>query len=132
MKLVVTKKRSRYLSGNEEDLLKSEMQSLGKLFSHFNKDVYVVGGLSIGLTEGRFYRNPQDFDIALFQEDFPKFHEYMKSRGYGFVIKTGHTHISPKHDLNMYSEVDLNQIIDKKIRRVICVFCVKHHGQSRR
>ncbi|NIO22837.1 MAG: hypothetical protein GTN38_02305 [Candidatus Aenigmarchaeota archaeon] len=117
MKFIISPRISSNLTQNEHELLEKDMQMLGEFVKGTDTDIYVVGGVALGLTEGKFYRNPSDFDIAVFYNDLGNFCDHVESKGYGFVRKIGHTHISPKYDLGIFSEIDSDQIKENNSHR---------------
>lgn len=110
MEFLLVYRHNKPLTDDEERKLKKEIVELGEFTSGFDKNVYVVGGISIGLAEGKFYRNPHDIDIAVFNEDLEDFYDYFSSKGYVLVRKIGFTHVSPQYDLRIVSETEPDKV----------------------
>ncbi|MCX6895827.1 MAG: hypothetical protein NTZ16_10095 [Verrucomicrobia bacterium] len=62
----------------------------------------LTGGLSIAAAMGRFYRDHDDFDIAVHQDELARLVAVAESHGYGFFCRLGATRISPTRRVTLY------------------------------
>jgi len=82
-------------------------------------DIYLVGGIAVALANGGFRRNHRVIDLAIFDTDLNEFHRHAASRGYYFTKKMGYTHISHRHDLNIYSRITPEEMMDEGYCKVL-------------
>ena len=64
----------------------------------------------MAIRKNHFYRNHRDLDIAIFTEDMVSFFEQMKVRGYRIIQKYVSGHISPKHNLQVGSDISVEEV----------------------
>jgi hypothetical protein len=117
MKFVIAHRKdikNKPLTSKDHELLKEDINHLGAFLKGTDVDVYLVGGVAVALEEGKFHRNHRDFDLAIFSKDLENFYAYLKSKGYCFIRKNSYTHISPRYDLNLISEISPEKINNKQ------------------
>lgn len=65
----------------------------------------LTGGLAIAATMGRFYRDANDLDIAVDQDQLARLVEVAQKRGYEFFVRRGALKVFPKTRLTFYQRI---------------------------
>ena len=95
-----------------------DVQSLNLIFNGSSTSVYLVGGIGMAIRKNHFYRNHRDLDIAIFTEDIIPFFKHMKSKGYRILHKYFSGHVSPKHNLQIGSDICIEKIVKSDPDRI--------------
>ncbi len=112
MKVVINPIRKNF-DKNAITTLEQDLQQLGDFVKGAEVDIYLVGGVAIALTIGHFYRNHQDFDLAIFSEDLDKFYKYITSKSYEMVTRHLSKQTSLGYHLNLVSKTNPQMVLEK-------------------
>ena len=102
--------RNKCFTAETQACIYKDINKLKLIFKEVSSSVYLVGGIGMAIRKNHFYRNHRDLDIAIFTEDMVSFFEQMKSRGYRIFHKYCSGHVSPKHNLQVGSDISINKI----------------------
>lgn len=77
----------------------------------------LTGGLAIAATMGRFYRDANDLDIAVHQDQLTRLVRVAQDHGYEFFARRGATKVFPKKRLTFYQRIEPARAADNWGRR---------------
>lgn len=77
----------------------------------------LTGGLSIAAKAGCFFRDHDDVDVAVHEDELGRLVEVATAHGYDFFCRVGATRISPKRRMTLYRRLSPKQAAQDWFRR---------------
>lgn len=97
------------LDPERREQIEKDIGDTATLFNSYGKPWFLAGGSALECSKGKFTRDHQDTDVALYYDDLAGFYEYGRQHGYQFISVEGNEISSQEELLTQEENAFLNK-----------------------